>query len=84
MGAAAPREGEHAVADGDNQGPETPSLPADHAFVVQFRADATPAEGVGRAEHLVTGVAANFTSWPELRRFVDTVLASLAAGVDGD
>jgi hypothetical protein len=84
MGAAVPREGEHAVADRDNEDRETPFLPADHAFVVQFRSDATPAAGIGRAEHLVTGAAANFGSWPELRHFVDTVLASLAARVDAD
>lgn len=52
-----------------------PSLPADHTFVVQFRASSdVGAGGSGRAEHLVSGAASSFASWAELQRFVEQVL----------
>ena len=56
-----------------------PNLPADRAFVIQFRTapiSAQPAQG--RAEHVVTGTAAHFANWSELRSFVESVLASTA------
>ncbi|MGH9119602.1 MAG: hypothetical protein ACRD0A_17505 [Acidimicrobiales bacterium] len=63
--------------------PETqPSLPADRAFVIQFRAARSP-EAVaaqGRAEHVVTGAATHFADWHELRAFVESVLASNERG----
>jgi hypothetical protein len=53
------------------------SMPADHAFVVQFPAGlGAVATGGGRAEHLMSGRAATFTTWTELQRFVDRVLQS--------
>ena len=54
-----------------------PSLPADRTFVVQFRpAPRRAPEGGshGRVEHLVTGLAARFDTWRELRLFVERVL----------
>jgi hypothetical protein len=51
----------------------SPSLPADRTFVVQFRASPGQAED-GRVEHLVSGSAAKFTTWAELRDFVEQVL----------
>jgi hypothetical protein len=53
-----------------------PELPADRAFVVQFRvADPWP-RAAGRVEHVVSGETARFDSWQELRAFVEGVLAS--------
>jgi hypothetical protein len=53
-----------------------PRLPADRAFVVQFRGSlcAPLVEPTGRVEHLISGVAAEFVTWPELHRFVARVL----------
>jgi hypothetical protein len=52
------------------------SLPADRAFVVQFSASPVSGDGQagGRVEHLVTGFAARFLTWGELRGFLDRVL----------
>ena len=51
-----------------------PSLPADRTFVVQFRASAGRTAEDGRVEHLVSGLAAKFATWAELRDFVEHVL----------
>jgi hypothetical protein len=52
-----------------------PTLPADRTFVVQFRAVPRHApEPRGRVEHLVSGIAARFDTWDELRGFVEQVL----------
>jgi hypothetical protein len=49
-----------------------PSLPANLAFVVQFRAQPrdTPQHWAGRVEHLVSGQAAQFQSLDELWGFI--------------
>lgn len=56
-----------------------PSLPANRAFTVQFRAPAAagPEESAGRVEHLVSGQATHFQSWAELRAFIEGMLASV-------
>jgi hypothetical protein len=54
-----------------------PTLPADRAFVVQFgrpTADDMLIE-VGRVEHLTSGAATHFATWPEVRRLVEQALA---------
>jgi hypothetical protein len=58
-----------------------PRLPSDRAFVVQFRCSPglLPAEPPGRVEHLVSGAATEFETWPELRRFVERVLSEAEA-----
>lgn len=58
---------------------QAPSLPANHAFVVQFRAQAArePQSWAGRVEHLVSGQATHFESWEDLQQFVARVLHSL-------
>jgi hypothetical protein len=53
-----------------------PELPADRAFVVQFRGQA-PAQALrvaGRVEHVVSGQTMEFDSWDQLRRFVEETL----------
>ncbi len=56
-------------------------FPAHRAFVVQVAmaelgVSDTP---LGRAEHVVSGTAAHFTSWAELVAFIEQVLASGAS-----
>ena len=54
-------------------------FPAQRAFVVQF-ATSVPGESdapLGRAEHLVSGKATHFASWPELQAFIEQVLAGV-------
>ncbi len=55
----------------------TVALPADRAFLVQFRAGPA-APCAGRVEHLASGSAARFGDWAGLRRFVDRVLGGPA------
>ena len=57
----------------------SPSLPADHAFVVQFRAGGAGAESheAGRVEHLVSGHTTRFQSWAELQGFIRRMLAEV-------
>lgn len=52
-------------------------LPAERAFVVQFRAAANPRKDlfVGRAEHIASGDATSFGSVEELTAFIEKVLA---------
>lgn len=59
-----------------------PSLPADRAFVVQFRAANEGSHDVrmGRVEHLTTGQTAHFRSWDGLRQFVGRTLVSVEDG----
>jgi hypothetical protein len=53
-------------------------LPADHAFVVQFRTQAAPAPHfAGRVEHLASGQAAHFGSPEELLGFLEQVLVGM-------
>lgn len=54
------------------------TLPADRAFLVQFRAG--PAGGpawqpAGRIEHLDSGRAARFGDWAALRAFIEHTLS---------
>lgn len=57
-------------------------LPADHAFVVQFRARATrsPVHSQGRVEHLVSGQATHFDSLEQLLRFIEQTLGRIPPG----
>ena len=58
------------------------TLPANRAFVVQFRAQRLMAEElfVGRAEHMATGTTARFTRAEELIAFITKVLAQKSDG----
>jgi hypothetical protein len=53
-----------------------PTLPIDHAFVVQFDAETAAAEGhlAGRVEHIRSAQATHFQSWEELLAFITRVL----------
>ncbi|MGH8072389.1 MAG: hypothetical protein ACRERE_45575 [Candidatus Entotheonellia bacterium] len=55
---------------------DVPALPANRAFVVQFRAHSTGAlpSWEGRVEHLVTGQVTRFHSLEELVAFMSRVL----------
>lgn len=57
-----------------------PTLPANRAFVVQFRAPAADGceDRTGRVEHLVSGQAMRFESWEELLAFVTRVLSDVS------
>jgi hypothetical protein len=61
-----------------------PSLPANRAFVVQFRPQ--PAEGppqyAGRAEHLASGQVARFQLLEELLAFMISVLTDVEESSD--
>ena len=59
--------------------PHEPSLPTNHAFVVQFRAETELARGqcVGRVEHVVSGQATHFASLEELLAFIARVLTQV-------
>jgi hypothetical protein len=50
--------------------------PAQRAFIVQIAQPSPGEEDVplGRAEHLVSGQTAHFTSWAELEAFIEQVL----------
>jgi hypothetical protein len=52
-------------------------FPAYRAFVVQVAAaePGVPDSPLGRAEHVVSGTAAHFTTWAELVAFIEQVLA---------
>lgn len=52
-----------------------PSLPANQAFVVQFRAEA--GQGRGRVEHISSHQVTCFESWTELQDFVVRMLAQV-------
>jgi hypothetical protein len=61
-----------------------PSLPANRAFVVQFRAQPTDASSTyeGRVEHLLSGQVARFHSLQELLAFMVHVLSDVQAQTD--
>jgi hypothetical protein len=61
-----------------------PSLPANRAFVVQFRAQSTDASSTyeGRIEHLLSGQVARFHSLEELLAFMVRVLSDVQAQTD--
>ena len=54
------------------------ALPANRAFVVQFRADSNLPQGeiAGRVEHVMSGQAKRFASMEELTTFLTHVLSS--------
>ncbi len=54
-------------------------FPAHRAFVVQLAAPEAGESEVplGRVEHLVSGKAAKFASWPELQAFIESILAEI-------
>ena len=56
-----------------------PSLPANRAFVVQFRAQPTgaPLGWEGHVEHVVSGQATHFHSVEELLAFLARVLTAV-------
>jgi hypothetical protein len=61
---------------------DQPTLPVNRAFVVQFRRTTSCDEAVdvGRVEHLTSGTATHFDTWPELHRFVEEVLDAERGG----
>ena len=61
--------------------PYEPSLPTNHAFVVQFRAETELERGhcAGRVEHVVSGQATHFASLEELVAFMAKVLTAVHA-----
>jgi hypothetical protein len=63
-----------------------PALPANRAFVVQFRSQ--PSDGAptydGRVEHLVSGQEARFHSLEELLAFMIRVLSDLPRLLDSE
>lgn len=64
--------------------PDAPvTLPADRAFLVQFRTVAA-GPAAGRVEHLASGRAARFGDWAGLRRFGDRALGAGGHARPGD
>ena len=62
--------------EGHSQNPpqtQAVTLPANHAFVVQFQRAAAGQAAViaGRVEHLTSGHRVRFQAWEELHRFID-------------
>ena len=64
--------------------PSQPTLPTNHAFLVQFRAQspATPMAWEGRVEHVVSGQVTHFHALEELLTFVQHVLAGVQRQLD--
>jgi hypothetical protein len=63
-----------------------PSLPADRTFVVQFKVSpGHTSDGLapGRVEHLLSGLAGRFTTWYELRQFMERALSPEAHSFGG-
>jgi hypothetical protein len=56
-----------------------PTLPTNHAFLVQFRAQSpeTPMAWEGRVEHVVSGQVTHFHALEELLTFMEHVLGSV-------
>jgi hypothetical protein len=67
------------VAKGSTMPQSQPVLPANRAFVVQFRTPPTgiPGSYEGRVEHLVSGQEARFSSLEELLAFMRRILAAV-------
>lgn len=55
-----------------------PFLPANWAFVIQFRTDTEVSQGrlAGRIEHIVSGQIAHFQSLDELLAFIGHILTT--------
>ena len=64
--------------------PSQPTLPTNHAFLVQFRAQSpeTPMAWEGRVEHVVSGQVTHFHALEELLTFVQNVLAGVQRQLD--
>src|SRR5262245_44070722 len=68
------------VAGTAHYGPSNPTLPSNHAFVVQFRTRPSGAPSwEGRVEHLVSYQVARFHSLDELLAFMLRVLTEVEA-----
>jgi hypothetical protein len=67
---------------GEPDDSEEATLPASHAFVVQFRPEAALERGhyVGRVEHVLSGQAAVFHTLKEMLDFLTRVLARVTGG----
>jgi hypothetical protein len=61
-----------------------PTLPTNHAFLVQFGAQSpeTPMAWEGRVEHVVSGQVTHFHALEELLTFVENVLAGVRRQLD--
>ena len=61
--------------ENDGMTQSTPSLPANRAFVIQFRAQPQdkPLSWEGRIEHMVSGEATRFQSQDDMYRFIARV-----------
>jgi hypothetical protein len=59
--------------------PSQPTLPTNHAFLVQFRAQSpeTLMAWEGRVEHVVSGQVTHFHALEELLTFMQRVLAGV-------
>jgi hypothetical protein len=59
--------------------PSQPTLPTNHAILVQFRAQSleTPMAWEGRVEHVVSGQVTHCHALEELLAFMQCVLASV-------
>jgi hypothetical protein len=59
--------------------PSQPTLPANHAFLIQFCAQSpeTPMDWEGRVEHVVSGQVTHFHALEELLTFMQHVLAGV-------
>ena len=64
--------------------PSQPTLPTNHAFLVQFRAQSpeTPMAWEGRVEHVVSGQVTHFHALEELLTFVQNVLGVVQRQLD--
>ena len=67
------------IAEGSTMPQSQPVLPANRAFVVQFRTPPTGIPGAyeGRVEHLVSGQETRFSSLAELLAFMRRILAAV-------
>jgi hypothetical protein len=61
-----------------------PTLPTNHAFLVQFRAQAleSPLAWEGRVEHVVSGQVTHFHAVEELLTFIQKVLVGVRRQAD--
>jgi hypothetical protein len=59
--------------------PSQPTLPANHAFLIQFHVQSpeSPMDWQGRVEHVISGQVAHFHALEELLTFIQHVLGSV-------
>ena len=64
--------------------PSQPTLPTNHAFLVQLRAQSSesPMAWEGRVEHVVSGQVTHFHALEELLTFMQHVLAGVQRHID--